>query len=122
MAIGTSGPACEGGDPGRQILAPDAFRQRLARARAKLVPVLEERCGLVDPARPCPCARGAIAKQRAGMRLPVYRDAIAEDVDRASEQLGGLRRLGSVFGVDPPPAPHAELWARLAERLPDLLG
>jgi hypothetical protein len=103
-------------------IAPNAFRQRLARARAKLVPVLEERCGLVDPARPCRCARAVVVKQRAGLRLPVYRDAVedAAAVDRASEQLGGLRRLGSVFGVEPPP--HAELWARLAERLPDLLG
>jgi RNA polymerase sigma factor (sigma-70 family) len=100
----------------------DAFRQRLARARAKLMPVLEERCGLVEPARPCRCARQVIAKQRAGLRLPVYKDAIAEDVDRANEQLGGLRRLGSLFGVEPPPEPRATMWAKLAARCPDLLG
>jgi RNA polymerase sigma factor (sigma-70 family) len=102
-------------------VAPDAFRQRLARARAKLVPVLEERCGLVDAARPCRCTRQVIAKQRAGLRLPVYQDAMADGLDRASEQIGSLRRLGGVFGVDPPPEPHASLWARLVERLPDLL-
>lgn len=103
-------------------IEPDAFRQRLTRARGKLLPVLEERCGLAEPARPCRCARQVVAKQRAGLRLPVYQDATAEDVDRASEQLGSLRRLGGVFGVDPPAEPHASLWARLAERLPDLLS
>lgn len=75
-------------------IEPDAFRQRLARARSKLRPVLEERCGLVEPAHPCRCVRGVIAKQRAGLRLPVYQDAMADGVDRASEQLGSLRRLG----------------------------
>jgi hypothetical protein len=47
---------------------------------------------------------------------------IASDIDRANEQLGGLRRLGSVLGVDPPPEPRASLWAKLAARCPDLLG
>lgn len=103
-------------------IAPDAFRQRLARARAKLRPVLEERCGLVEPARPCRCTRQVVAKQRAGLRLPVYRDPVGGEVDRASEQLGGLRRLGSVLGVEPPPEPPASLWARLAARCPDLIG
>lgn len=100
-------------------IEPDAFRQRLARARAKLRPLLEERCGLVDAARPCRCSRQVIAKQRVGMRLPIYDDAIGE---RVHEQLGGLRRLGHVLAVDPPPAPRGELWATLVARFPDLLA
>jgi RNA polymerase sigma factor (sigma-70 family) len=100
-------------------IQPDAFRQRLARARGKLRPVLEERCGLVEPSRECRCGRQVVAKQRVGMRLPVYSDAVAE---RASEQLGSVRRLGPVLAVDPPPEPRAELWARVAARLPDLLA
>ena len=96
----------------------DAFRQRLSRARAKLWPVLEERCGLVDPARPCRCARGAVAKQRGGARLPVYDDG----VDAADRDMGELRRLRGVLAVDPPPAPRREVWAAVVARFPSLLG
>ena len=96
----------------------DAYRQRLSRARARLRPVLEERCGLVDPSRPCTCARGAAAKQRAGPRLPVYDDG----VDAANQDMGELCRLRGVLAVEPPPAPRRELWAAVVERYPSLLG
>lgn len=100
---------------------PDTFRQRLSRARGKLRPVLEERCGLVDPARACRCARQVVAKQRAGRRLPVYQDASGDSFERAHEQLGGLRRLGGVLGIEPPPEPRTSQWAKLTARFPDLL-
>jgi len=101
----------------------DAFRQRLARARATLRPLLEERCGLVDAAKPCRCARQAAVKQRLGLRLPVYRDAEEEGdtFARAEQQLGAMARLGHVLGVDPLPAPRAELWREIARKIPDLL-
>jgi RNA polymerase sigma factor (sigma-70 family) len=101
-------------------IAPPAFRQRLARGRAKLRPLLEQRCGLTSPAHVCRCERQAAAKQRAGMQLPVYHDA-TEAQDAESELLT-LGRAGGVFGVDALPAPARDLWTDLRARLPQLLG
>jgi hypothetical protein len=104
-------------------IKPDAFRQRLARGRATLRPLLEQQCGLSDPKNPCRCGRQAAAKQRHGLKLPVYRDAEdrAAALARAEDQMGDVARLGQVFAIEPPPAPARELWERLAERFPDLL-
>jgi RNA polymerase sigma factor (sigma-70 family) len=105
-------------------IGPEAFRQRLARARAKLRPLLEERCGLADPARPCRCTRQVLAKRQAKLRLPVYQDDqdTPDFLERAEEQLGDMRRLHAILTVDPPPAPRAELWAAIVARFPDLLA
>lgn len=104
----------------------EVFRKRLSRARAKLRPVLEERCGLRDAALPCSCTRQAAAKQqhRADARprwtsLPVVDDA---QVARARDQLAAVQRMGGVFAMQPPPAPPTELWRQIASMLPDLAG
>jgi RNA polymerase sigma factor (sigma-70 family) len=101
-------------------ISPAAFRQRLARGRAKLRPLLEQRCGLSSPAHPCRCERQAAAKQRAGLPLPVYHDAT--EARDAELELGTLGRAGGVFGVDALPAPAKDLWSALRARLPELLG
>lgn len=99
-----------------------AFRQRLARGRATLRPLLEQQCGLSNPARDCRCSRQAAAKQRAGLRLPVYLDGDEREVvSRAFDQLGTMVRLGHVFAIEPLPAPRQELWNELVQRFPDLL-
>lgn len=46
------------------------FRQRLARARRQLQEFLRGRCGLVDPANPCRCARKTRAFVRDGVVDP----------------------------------------------------
>jgi RNA polymerase sigma factor (sigma-70 family) len=46
------------------------FRQRLARARHQLQEFLQGRCGLVDPANPCRCARKTRAFVRDGIVDP----------------------------------------------------
>jgi RNA polymerase sigma factor (sigma-70 family) len=48
-------------DQAAQILeiTPASFRQRLSRARAQLVAFTEQRCGLIDPAKNCRCAKQA---------------------------------------------------------------
>lgn len=103
-------------------IGADAFRQRLARARATLRPLLEQQCGLSNPAKDCRCSRQAAAKQRAGLKLPVYRDGAERDVmSRALDQLGAMVKLGHVFAIDPLPAPRQELWNELLQRFPDLL-
>jgi RNA polymerase sigma factor (sigma-70 family) len=38
-------------------ISPVAFRKRLSRARARLHGFMERKCGLVNPANPCRCAR-----------------------------------------------------------------
>ncbi|MEO1336477.1 MAG: RNA polymerase sigma factor, partial [Myxococcota bacterium] len=98
----------------------ETFRQRLSRARAKLRPILEERCGLSAPSLPCQCRRQAAAKQKACIdqprhwtKLPVLSD---EDVARAQDQLQTAHRWGAVFAWDPPIAPPRTLWASIAPR------
>ena len=49
-------------------IAPDTYRQRLARARRDLHSFMNDRCGLVNPGNPCRCAR----KTRAGRRILVF--------------------------------------------------
>lgn len=51
-------------------LRPEAFRQRLARARRQLGQFMADRCGLVDPANPCRCARKTAGFIRAGIVDP----------------------------------------------------
>lgn len=108
-------------------ISPDAFRQRLARARAEMRPLLAERCGLADVANPCRCDSQARAAHAAGLihpsrlrfaRLPVEPDA---DLARADQELGALHRLGRVFDGDGPLAPPRELWQRIADACPELL-
>jgi RNA polymerase sigma factor (sigma-70 family) len=101
----------------------EAYRKRLSRARETLRPVLEERCGLADPDRPCRCRRQARAKELAGpvalrwAHLPI---ADAERIDAAHEQLGTLRQLGAVFAIEPPIAPPTELWDQIRRSVPGL--
>lgn len=101
------------------------YRKRLSRARQKLRPILEDLCGLASSGAPCSCPRQARAKQIAGIasstftRLPVVD---AEAVQRATEGLGALRRLGPVFAIAPLVDPPKDLWEELRRRLPTVLG
>ena len=38
-------------------ISPAAFRKRLSRARARLQAFMQRKCGLINPANPCRCAR-----------------------------------------------------------------
>jgi len=108
-------------------IEPAAFRQRLARARAQMRPLLAERCGLADPNNPCRCERQApvalAAKLIDPRRLRYAALASERDADlaRADDQLGALRHMGSVFDRDAPLAAPRELWARIALACPELL-
>ncbi|MBI3435127.1 MAG: hypothetical protein HY056_08630 [Proteobacteria bacterium] len=42
----------------------DHFRQRLARARRDLQSFMQDKCGLVNTANPCRCAKKTPASQR----------------------------------------------------------
>jgi hypothetical protein len=108
-------------------VTPAAFRQRLARARGKLRPLLAERCGLASSKLPCSCA--AQAPVAAAHRLidinrlrfagaPAEPDAV---IARADEQLGALRQLGSVFDHGPPPRAPQKIWAAIVSACPELL-
>jgi len=80
------GEILEVGDAaGAEILgvARDTFRQRLARARQQLHGFLRGRCGLVDPANPCRCARKTRAFIRDGVVDPARLVFTGEAVDRA---------------------------------------
>jgi RNA polymerase sigma factor (sigma-70 family) len=106
---------------------PAAFRQRLARARGEMRPLLAERCGLADEKNPCRCEHQARAARAANLidpsRLRYAKLARESDVDlaRADEQLGALRRMSGVFDRGVPLAPPRELWARITSACPELL-
>ncbi len=101
------------------------YRKRLSRGRATLRPVLEQRCGLANPALPCRCRRQARAKQLAGpialrwSHLPV---ADAARLEAAHHELGAVRRLGSVFEIEPAVAAPSELWQEVRRGLGGLLA
>jgi hypothetical protein len=104
-----------------------AFRQRVSRARRTLRQVIDNRCGLVDPANPCRCGRQIASSQAAGIlerdRLPLARHAREEVrvwVEPVAEQLDAVVAIGDLYRFDRFAAP-ARLWEELQARFPDLL-
>ncbi len=112
---------------GAQIceVSTTTFRQRLSRARSKLRPILEARCGLRDERYPCRCPRQAAAKQQAGIEPdPVWTKlptADARDIAAAQDQLQAAHRWGPVFAWDPPILPPKALWKTLSAHLDAVL-
>ena len=80
-------------------LSRDNFRQRLARARRDLQNFMQDKCGLVNTANPCRCAkktRGFIAAGHVdpnNLRFARERVTHVRDVaERVSEEITGLNR------------------------------
>jgi hypothetical protein len=114
---------------GAEILGASraAFRQRVSRARRTLRRVIDDRCGLVDPANPCRCDRQIASSQAAGIldrdRLPLAchaRQEVRVWVEPVAKQLDAVVAIGDLYRFDRFAAP-AQLWEELQARFPDLL-
>jgi RNA polymerase sigma factor (sigma-70 family) len=106
----------------------EAFRQRVSRARRTLRFVIDNRCGLVDPANPCRCGRQIAAGEAAGVldreRLPLARhprEEVRVWIEPVAKQLDRIDAIGELYRFDRFVAP-AELWEDLQERFPELLN
>jgi RNA polymerase sigma factor (sigma-70 family) len=106
----------------------EAFRQRVSRARRTLRHVIDNRCGLVDPANPCRCGRQIAASERAGILrrgdLPLAdhgREEVRVWIDPLAKQLDDIVAIGELYRFDRFAAPAA-LWDDLQERFPGLLA
>jgi RNA polymerase sigma factor (sigma-70 family) len=115
---------------GAEILecSREAFRQRSSRARRTLRFVIDNRCGLVDPANPCRCRRQVASAEAAGLldrgRLPLARHARQETrrwIEPVARQLDMVGAIGELYRFDRFAAP-AELWEDLQARFPELLN
>jgi RNA polymerase sigma factor (sigma-70 family) len=105
-----------------------AFRQRVARARRTLRQVIDNRCGLVDPANPCRCGRQIAASQAAGILRPDHlrlaerpREEVRVWIEPVAKQLDDVVAIGDLYRFDRFAAP-ASLWDDLRQRYPELLG
>jgi RNA polymerase sigma factor (sigma-70 family) len=106
----------------------EAFRQRLSRARRTLRYVIDNRCGLVDPANPCRCGRQIAASEQAGIlrrdHLPLAehpREELRVWIEPVARQLDEVIAIGDLYRFDRFTAPSA-LWGDLERRFPALLA
>lgn len=106
----------------------EAFRQRVSRARRTLKHVIDNRCGLVDPANPCRCGRQIAASIEAGIlrtdELPLARhprDEIRVWIEPYAKQLDEVTAIGDLYRFDRFTAPD-RLWRELQDRYPELLA
>jgi RNA polymerase sigma factor (sigma-70 family) len=106
----------------------DAFRQRVSRARRTLRVVIDNRCGLVDPANPCRCGRQIASGEAAGLidrtRLPLAHHRREEPrvwIEPVAKQLDVVEAIGDLYRFDRFAAPD-ELWEDLQARFPELLN
>jgi RNA polymerase sigma factor (sigma-70 family) len=115
---------------GAEILdcSREAFRQRVSRARRTLRFVIDNRCGLVDPANPCRCGRQIASGEAAGIldrtRLPLARHPRQEVrtwIEPVAKQLDTVAAIGDLYRFDRFAAP-AKLWDDLQARFPELLN
>ena len=115
---------------GAEILdtSREAFRQRVSRARRTLRYVIDNRCGLVDPANPCRCGRQIASGEAAGFidrdRLPLARHPREEArvwIEPVAKQLDTVAAIGDFYRFDRFTAPAA-LWDDLQARFPELLS
>jgi RNA polymerase sigma factor (sigma-70 family) len=114
---------------GAEILdiSREAFRQRVSRARRTIRFVIENRCGLVDPANPCRCGRQIASGEAAGLidrtRLPLARhprQKVRVWIEPVAKQLDQVAAIGDLYRFDRFAAP-AELWNDLQARFPEFL-
>ena len=105
----------------------DAFRQRLARARARLGAFLEAKCGLVSKNAACRCEKQVPAKTAMGKQLRllplVSGDRLPPPVDArlAQDELRHLRAVVDAFHEDGSFAAPEALYARVTALLPSLV-
>lgn len=117
-------------------ITPAAYRQRLARARRTIRFVIDNRCGLVDPANPCRCGRQIASTIEVGY---LDRDHLTLDTHPRRRQQAAARALGpsrleavgdqietavaigELYRSDRFAAP-AEVWQQLRHSCPDLLA
>jgi RNA polymerase sigma factor (sigma-70 family) len=106
----------------------EAFRQRVSRARRTLRHVIDNRCGLVDPANPCRCGRQIAASEAAGILrrddLPLAqhsREEVRVWIDPVAKELDDVVAIGELYRFDRFTAPAA-LWDDLQQRFPALLA
>ena len=104
-----------------------AFRQRVSRARRTLRFVIDNRCGLVDPAHPCRCGRQIASGEAAGLidrtRLPLAqhpRQEVRVWIEPVAKQLDAVAAIGGLYRFDRFAAP-AKVWDELQTRFPELL-
>ncbi len=113
-------------------ITPAAFRQRLARARRTVRPILAGRCSLVVPGGSCSCDRQISAALECGLiprsgpvytRLPRLAEAAATPTfKQAAEQLDIAERFAQLFRGDPAFAAPARVMGYLQAACPDLFG
>ncbi|MGH3141940.1 MAG: RNA polymerase sigma factor, partial [Gaiellales bacterium] len=84
-----------------------AFRQRVSRARRTLRFVIDNRCGLVDPANACRCGRQIASAEAAGVldraRLPLARHpshSVRVWVEPVAKQLDAVVAIGALHRFD----------------------
>lgn len=91
-------------------ITPDAFRQRLARARKALRGYMKGICGLVNPANPCRCNRQVRAAVKVGELKPGQLLPFAQHPTlpitsispaAASRELATLDRVAAIFRCHP---------------------
>jgi RNA polymerase sigma factor (sigma-70 family) len=78
-------------------IAPDNFRQRLARARRDLRNFMNDKCGLVNQANPCRCAKKTRGFNRAGHvdpdKLLFNRERVCEVREAAPQAFETIKTL-----------------------------
>ncbi|MFC8847432.1 MULTISPECIES: RNA polymerase sigma factor [unclassified Micromonospora] len=111
-------------------VTPAAFRQRLSRARRTIRHVVDNRCGLVDPANPCRCGRQIQSALDVGY-LDRDRLALAEHprrpgdslerrrLDTVADQIDSAVAIGELYRADRFAAPD-EVWVQLQRACPAL--
>lgn len=105
----------------------EAFRQRVSRARRTIRHVIDNRCGLVDPANPCRCGKQIASSVCAGILNPAdlplaehSREELRVWIEPVAKQLDDVVAIGDLYRFDRFRAPAA-LWDELQGRFPGLL-
>lgn len=86
-------------------VTPANFRQLLSRARQDLYQFMHDKCGLVNHANPCRCARKASGFMRAGWLDPSNLQFTKDRINNVRQQ--STTRLSELEGMD---REHAELY------------
>jgi RNA polymerase sigma factor (sigma-70 family) len=103
-------------------VSPDAYRQRLARARGGIVGLMKARCGLAHPENPCRCRRRVATAMARGHLDParLLWARSAEQARRFPQVLDEIRRLEELQRAAalqrshllPPPSEGFVQWLR----------